>query len=273
MTEEAHYDEEPTPDEHGFYWDKQGRGQLFHPNTGTGMIDDPISANRRIDLTAKLFPEMPESASPDMRKALGKLYARAAMPIIASKIPLQHLADLNDMDMKIALKKDYDASAAFGTIGNGLSGRIVVNYTDLVNPNKAHIWQRTMAHEIGHAKHWQSHPQYWEHMESANDDKQRGVEFKGGTADPIVEGIADGYADRYSGIPKGMSVSGYPKLFKEKSPEMQRLYSLARSHVNRTGNIPLANYDRIEHALTSTAGKRRKRGVDENQLKLDLEGM
>ncbi len=242
------------------HWDKTGQGMLFSPRVGTGLHTDPISRERRLELSRSISfsnggPVSKHPFGPSTKEDVAQL-------LFKSKMPLQHLSDLDDKGLSIQLQEPEHMDGVAGTFYYGDFNTPIVD----MNENKAH--PRLVGHEVGHARHATLHPQVFPDSEEETDEAYNNYVDTGlNEANPIKEGIAEGYASRYFKRINWHPRTRYGKLF---TGSDLTDYKRSLKHVRSTGDIPIGTNREISSALKAQYGPKPK--VRKNQ-QLQLPGM
>lgn len=230
------------------HWDKTGQGMLFSPRVGTGMHTDPISRERRLKLSRSIAFSNGGPVSKHPFGPFGK--EDVAQALFKSKMPLQHLSDLDDKGLSIELQEPQHMSGTVGTFYYGDFNAPIID----INENKAH--PRIIGHEVGHARHATLHPQVFQDSEEETDEAYNNYVDTGiNEANPIKEGIAEGYARRNFKRQSWQPKVRYGKLF---TGSALTDYKNALKHVRTTGDIPIGTNREISHALTEQYGPKIK---------------
>jgi len=190
----------------------QGQGTLFGLGVGTLSRHDPSEVNRGLRMKAAQRIDQSNTGS-------------VAQALYRTEVPYRHLADMAESGLRSYTKPE----SAEGNRGRYFpSEHVMMFYEESPRP-------RTVVHELGHAMHLRGNSKWLL-----------------STTRPVVEGVADGYADRYTHNLKTYddvigpkdTQSPYPVQFNvphdgvpitEKTPG---LYAAARYHTRGEGEVP-----------------------------------
>lgn len=262
------------------HWDEHGQGMLFSPEVGTGLHTDPISRKRRMELASTISGYDRGYDDPMER-------IEVIRNIDTSKIPLAHLRMVSDSGIKVRKMRDEGDTAASGRIRyaiNKKSGTLEGGVVE-VNIDGSKPLNPRLTHEIGHAIHIIQNPAA---IAAGTSQTRQGISG-------YMEGIADGYADKYSGPFSShpfltKTPSGYPEAFRSNEQAMKEkrntfnnkdkdankseifdqvttdlkregiennaLYQAMRKHVGGGGNIPFATESTVIRGLGLRPNKR-----------------
>jgi hypothetical protein len=171
----------------GKFWvdNDTGQGSMLHPNAGTGLHNDPDNGKHRRNLISSMMNGVEEQR-----------HKKVASTLNRSNVPLQHLGDVASTGLVIT-SHNYGKGSTLGAYepSEGREGRPDVIFINHGEENNVHA----ITHEVGHAVHdYQS--------------RKFSSDGKGVSSDadlPTREGVADGYADYYSGTKKTVEETGY----------------------------------------------------------------
>lgn len=215
---------------HTFHWDKYGQGMLWSPMTGTGLSRDPISRDRRLQLSRGIA----SYGGPPATSPFGPFGKEdAAQALFRSRMPLQDLADLYHSGLNLGVEEPVSAIPGKGQFYYNMEG------DPSIDIHHEYAFPHIIGHEIGHAVHANRHPQTFEGSEQESEEAYSGYVpiTTSHYANPVKEGIADAYSARY--FPRALpwqTKSRYRQLF---SGMGLATYNATRRHVRETGDIPV----------------------------------
>jgi len=205
------------------------QGELFPKTVGTGLHTDPSNRMYRRKLINSMVRANPEHPGRDRG---------IASSLNTSRIPLQHLGDVRS-NGTFSFSADLSGIGASGIFmasessGGELPNRIAIH--------RGQERQRfVVSHEFGHAYH--------DHMSKQFSNTPGGITANVDGDIGTVEGIADGYADRYSGE-KRTDHKGYGRNmlfyggFKQYGPYLRN-----RENTGQTGVVPHLAEDRTDNS-------------------------
>lgn len=200
------------------HWEENGQGMLFSPKVGTGLSDDPISKQRRKELSDTIANNNPH-------------FSEALM---GSTVPLQHLSDVHHFGVR--MHHDQSDPQKNGGIYQPYGRKIVMR--NMPDTKDKPTVRSIAVHEFGHAYH---HSRIPEGFVGAGIRTKviPGVD----SVSPLKEGVATGYEKRYGGLKE----SYYDQHFmNEKNNQdsirrlMGHMYFNTQKHVQETGDVPFA---------------------------------
>jgi hypothetical protein len=236
------------------------QGALFGKHVGTMSSQDPSSVNRQMrwDRSQEIATHRGDLEEFDGWRVPGEtpdqLRNRDIGPAVARNL---YESDVPYRD----LKKASDG----GVWSTGFGDEEGVDFSAYFHPLPNHMGFRrdtpvrmdTTVHELGHALHYDGGRS--SHFRTKGLDNRKGAE-----PSPVLEGVADGYADRYARrssdpISKETTGAGYHRTFNlpEKATDERGdltdissvtggMYAAMRQHVRTTGQIPhISEYTKV----------------------------
>jgi len=232
------------------------QGALFGRDVGTMSSQDPSSVNRQLRWeSANTIASGRNGIDATVRKP--ERHADVAKALYNSGVPYGDMKRAQESGLKTYAYMS-DAPDADDTAGSYLTSSHTIAFPDHEAPS-----ENTVVHELGHALHIQGDARRIRghtNIKSSYKGDSDVVQFS-----PTLEGVADGYAERYASMAPGKPVSansggsGYPRLvtLPENATDGSgdridigsttgAMYAAMREHVSSTGQIPhISEYTKV----------------------------